>query len=604
MGVVAAGALLFAAPGTAARTRSSLESLLASEGVATVRSMTATAPVVPVTGAVTMRFTAAQVRVLATESASGAGLWGAALDAALPAQRGGVPFSYLLAAWVVRGSSPGAVAVRSLMGPQDWSNAPQVAFPVIALPLFTADVIRAAQAGRAIRPSPERAMVGNVISSPCSLVSRYIDDVMSTVFADLTLTSPPGAGTGAKIGRFFVDLWNTGLGYAQTAVSGLLKTVNETVLKQVENMAAGAAVAAEVITNIAPWTAKVTALPPSIALGDGGSFKAEVSSGAGDGEYPTAVKDCAEKLGYTLPALNAKHAHAKWTLTAPLSPSGPTSVELDDHAESTIDYTTKSEPSSGSGGCTGGGGSKPGGESAEGSITVTRPAIDDLKGVLSNLLSTNVPVIGSTVEKIFKPLLDEVLGRLDTLTEITGSAKVAIEPPSSGGGGSGGTDCTTTTETTTTAAGGGPCMVGNWTARNVTISGSGGSYSGGAGAMWIIRADGSESIEWDGSGYFVLGGQDYYRDTGHQYERVKIGTGSSGRWSATLLSDDRIAVYSPEIAKATGKASESAATPGGTSSTGTWTCTGNTMTIRVTVQGGDTPKSMRPYTIDVTLARG
>jgi hypothetical protein len=611
--LVAAGAVLslfVAASGSASSIRfrghvsrlagvGSLESLFASEGVATVGSMASTVPVDPVTGRVTLRFTTAQVRAMAAGAASGAGLQGAALDAALPAPRGVVPFSYLLAAWVSRAGSPGADAVRSLMGRDDWSRAPRLVFPVVALPLFTVDVIRALHGSSAVptsRPAPSRAMVGSIIQSPCSLVSGYIDDVMSTVFADLTLTSPPGASLGTKIGRFFVDTWNTGLSYAQTAVSGLLKTVSETALKTIENLAAGAAVAAEVITNIAPWTAKVTARPPSIALGDGGSFKVEVSSGAGDREYPDAVKVCAEKLGFTLPALNAKQAHAKWKLSAPLSPSGPTSVDLDNAAESTVDYTTKSESSSGgSGGCSGGGGSKaPGPESAEGSITVTRPAIDDLKGVLSNLLSTNVPVVGSTVEKLLKPLLDEVLGRLDALTEIAGSAKVTIEPPSSSGGG-GGTECTTSTKTTTTTAGGGPCMVGTWTARNVTISGHGGSFGGGAGARWIIKADGSEAIEWDGSGYFVLGGQDYYRYTGVETEHVTIGAGSSGKWLGKAVSDNRTAVYSAEIAKATGKTSEPVTTPAGVTSTGTYTCNGNSMTIDVTAEG---------VGIAVQLARG
>jgi hypothetical protein len=146
-------------------------------------------------------------------------------------------------------------------------------------------------------------------------------------------------------------------------------------------------------------------------------------------------------------------------------------------------------------------------------------------------------------------------------------------------------------------------MVGNWTARNVTISGSGGSYAGGAGARWIIQANGSETIDWDGSGYFVLGGIDYYKYTGKETEHVRIGTGSSGRWAATGETDSRIAVYSPEIARATGKASEPVTDTQGVSATGTWSCSGNTMTIRVTVQGGSTAKFIRPYTIDVALAR-
>ena len=564
-----------------------LESLFASEGIATVRSMSATGTVDPVTGPISMRFTTWQVQAMTEGAAPGSGVRGSALDAAHPVPAGGLPFSYVLAAWVSSGSSRGAAEVRSLMGPQDWSAAPSIVFPTVALPLFAADVIGAAQAGilaGAASPrsaAPPRSMLG--IESPCSLVSGFIDDVMSTVFDALTLTSPPGSSLGTKIGQFFVDVWNTGLSYAQKAVSGLLKTVTEAVVKQIENMAAAASVIAEVVTNIGPWKADVTAVPPAITQGDGGSFKVKVTTPAGGTDYPTAVSDCAAKLGFTLPSLNAKKAPAKWKLSGPLSAANTTSVVLDSTGASTISYTTKSQPPSDTGSCSSGSppGSTNGSESGVGSITVTRPAIGDIKGLLTNLLTTNVPVVGSQVQKILNPLIDEVLKRLDTLTEITGSAKVEIKEPSTTGG------------TTTGDSGCAACMVGNWTATSVSI-GTTGSYVGGSGSRWIIRADGTETIDWDGSGYFYVGGAPIYSYQGQETEHVEIETGSSGKWSARVTADNRIALYDPTVSQVTGKKSEIVPSTAGVAISGRWVCNGNSMAVTATADGS---------TADVRLVR-
>ncbi len=469
--------------------------------------MGATKPVVAVDGRVVMGFTSEQVRVMAEEASLGSGLRGGALDAADPVHAGTPPLSYLLAAWVSSGSSAGAAEVRSLMGRQDWSAAPRLSFPVVALPLFTADVIGAVHAGspaalatsRLIGSAPRQVRLVNFINSPCSTVTGFIDDFMSTVFAALTLTEPEGATLGTKVGRFFVETWNTAVSYAQKAVHGLLKTVTEAVLTQIENEAAAAAVIAEVITNVSPWTATVTALPSSIALGDTGSFKAKVSSALAVDDYPAPMKDCADKLGFTLPSLNAKGASAKWSLSSPLSPTSATSVDLDDNAASTISYKTEPKSSAGGGSCSGGSPSSPtpGTESAVGSITVTRPAVGDLKGLLANLLSTNIPVVGGIVHRLLKPLIDEVLSRLDTLSQVTGSAKVAITPSRNTGGAGG--SCPPTHA--------GACLVGDWTVTSLTFDPHvAAAYSGGAGTEIDIAADGTAVIDFTPGGALVSAG--------------------------------------------------------------------------------------------------
>jgi hypothetical protein len=121
-------------PFTAASVRSA-EVVLARSGVATVADEKSRTPLVSVTGPVRMRFTQAQVQAMALSAADGGGLLGATLSSATPAAAGLAPFGYVLASWVRNEATPGAEAVRAMMGAQDWKAVASVVFPTIALPL-------------------------------------------------------------------------------------------------------------------------------------------------------------------------------------------------------------------------------------------------------------------------------------------------------------------------------------------------------------------------------------------------------------------------------------------------------------------------------------
>jgi len=130
-------------------------------------------------------------------------------------------------------------------------------------------------------------------------------------------------------------------------------------------------------------------------------------------------------------------------------------------------------------------------------------------------------------------------------------------------------------------------MVGTWSASAVDISASGGSFAGGAGATWTIDDNGSEVIDWDRSGYFDIAGNPDYRYTGSQSDTVRIPTtaATTGTWSAHVDTDNRTALYSPQIASVTGKTSVPVPSTAGLDETGTWSCSGSEMTIAVTVEG-------------------
>jgi hypothetical protein len=564
-------------------------SLLASEGIATVAKVTSTAAVVPVKGKPVMTFTTDQVDAMVAAAGDHAGLLGSVLDAAHPSPAGDPSYSYLLAAWVTKGTSSGAAQMRSLMGPQAWNQAPSIVFPALALPLFTADVVRAAGSRSTSTQAPpvgetQPASLTGVVTSPCSLVSTFISDVLDTVAEALMLASPSGSGVDVAVGSFFVDLWNTAVGLAHLAIKSLLQAVTAPVLKTIEAVAAMAAVIAEVVTNITPWTVAVNATPASVERGGVGTFVAKVSSGLGLGNYPAAVSDCANALKITLPSLTASGTPATWALGGPLIPSSPTTVTLDASGSSTVAYRTLEPPVNPS--CSGGS-TPPPPATGSGTITVTRPAINDLKTMVSNLLSTSIPVAGGVVASILQPLVDEVLGKVDSLSQLTGTGFVTVTTPTGSGSGSGTGKCPPT---------GGVCMVGAWTAVNVDITTEGHhGLEGGRGSHWRIYPNGHEIINWAGSGPFALAGDPQFTYSGSSTETVLIPAAgqSAGRWAAHIDTADVIAIYSPGLAEITGKKSVAVPSDAGISDSGHWTCTPGMLTVTANAEGSSITVELR-----------
>jgi hypothetical protein len=547
-------------------------SLLASEGIATVAKVTSTTALVPVKGKTVMTFTSDQVDGMAAAASNHAGLLGSVLDAAHPTPAGEPAYSYFLAAWVSKGTSKGAAQVRALMGPQVWDQPAFIVFPAIALPLFTADVARAAglssTAAATVGSAAPASFTTGVVSSPCSLVTKFISDVLDTVAEDLMLASPSGSGVDVAVGSFFVDLWNTAVGLAHLAIKNLLKAVTAPILKTIETVAAMAAVIAEIVTNITPWTVAVTANPPSIQRGSGGSFSAKVSSGLGASDYPSAVSDCAKALSITLPSLTANGSPATWSLGGPLVASSATTVALDAAGASSVSYRTALPPINPD--C-GSGTTPPPPGAGSGTITVTRPAINDLKTIVSTLLSTSIPVVGGVVASILQPLVDEVLGAVDSLSQLTGRAIVTVTTPTGTGPGT----CPST---------GQACMIGTWTAVNVDINGG---LEGGRGSHWTIKPGGQEIINWDGSGPFAIGGEAQYTYSGTSTETVKIPAAgaTSGHWSAHIDSDDITATYAPALADITGKTSIAIPSDAGINDSGHWSCSPGALTVTAHAEG-------------------
>jgi hypothetical protein len=371
------------------------EHALASAGIATVADEKSKTPVVSVTGSVRLMFTIAQVRAMTLEAADHGGISGAQLDATAPLPANYPPFAYLLAAWVKDAKTPGATLVRTVMGSQAWTDAPTIVFPTIALPLFTADVISSLPAptgqssglgGNSPTASglaTEAAFIYSdadtgVFSSICSSASGFIQGVLNSVITALQFSTP---GTGG-VGGFFKTVWNGAIGLAQQAIQGLVTAITGPVLNAIKTVAGTAAVIAQIVSYLKPWSVKVIADPASVNAGSGGTLTATVDTGTGGADYPSTVKDCASALGITLPALTAADAKGSWELSGAISTSDDTAVTLDDHSASSISFNSDKSQSGAT--CDGSGEAVKTGNAR---ITVTRPDTDGLKELATSLLT-------------------------------------------------------------------------------------------------------------------------------------------------------------------------------------------------------------------------
>ena len=546
----------------------SVMKLLADDGVVTVANELSTAPLAPVGKPVGLQFTQAQTASLSVGAADGDGISGATLDATVPVGKGAPPFSYLLAAWASTGTSKGAATVRAIMGPESWGQAPDLVFPTIALPLFTADVVTAvggqttrtsAADDRAIDPAlgqGPRLTAMDLFTSPCTTVTNLIQETLDKLFEVLKLGPPSGSSVVAKVGSFFVTLWNVAVSLAQTVVNGLIK-YSAKFFSAVVDIAGDAFALAELVSNLVPWSAKVTAVPTSVALGgNSGSFKAVI--GGGRVTYPSYVEDCAKGLGLQLPSFSAKGSKATWTVTGPITPTSTTTPVLDSQGSNTLSYTTGLVP------CVS---ALPADEQkAHATISLTRSAIGPLKTLLTDLVARLTGQGGTYLKPIIGGLMGDVAGKLSPLAQVSATGTVMLTEPTAGDKSQ--TSC--------------PCVLGKWEVRNETVALA--HLSGGAGTTWELTPDGDNpaegTTEVDYAGSQPLANSQFgmtVQFSGSDEDRFSIPPAdlgaSSGTWTVRAVSGHVVATTT------VGGQSKTAPLPfePGVAFSGTWTCKGDDM---------------------------
>jgi hypothetical protein len=515
-----------------------------------------------------LQFTQAQVASLATAAANQDGITGAALDATVPVGKGAPPFSYLLAAWASTGTSKGAATVRAIMGPDDWGQAPGLVFPTVALPLFTADVVAAVggqaaatsaaldgAVGPALGRGPGRTAMG-LFASPCTTVTNFIQETLDKLFEVLKLGTPSGSSVVAKVGGFFVTLWNVAVSLAQTVVNGLIK-YSAPLFSAVVDIAGDAFALAELVSNLVPWSAKVTAIPPSVALGgNAGSFKAVIGGGAVT--YPSYVEDCAKGLGLQLPPFSAKGSKATWTVSGPITPTSTTTPVLDSQASNSLSYTTGLVP------CVSA--LPPDEQTGRATISLTRSAIGPLKTLLTDLVARLTGQVGTYLKPIIGGLMGDIASKLSPLAKVSATGTVMLTRPTAGDKSQ--TSC--------------PCVLGKWEVRNETVGLV--HLAGGAGTTWVLAPDGANpaegttEVDYDGSRPLAnseLGMTVQY--SGSEEDSFSIPpedlTASSGTWTVKAVSGHVIATTT------VGGQSKTAPLPfePGFAFSGTWHCEGDDM---------------------------
>jgi hypothetical protein len=555
----------------------SAEHVLAQSGIATVADETSKSPIVAVTGPLRMTFTETQVRSMALQAADGGGILGSALDATATVPTGDPPLSYLLAAWVSKLDTPGATEMRTVMGTQDWRDAPTVAFPSIALPLFVSDVIAAS--GAAATTSEDRGgsaiVLTGVADAPCSTVATFIQGVLNTVFNGLMLGGLPGTSVPSKIGNFFVTLWDAAVALAQFVVQGLISAITAAGVGAIQTVAATVAVVAQIVAYLTPWTVKITPPVQSVNAGDTGTVSANVDTGLGAASYAAAVTDCAN--GATLPPLTGADLPAVWSLTDAISPTGPTTVTLDATGSSTITFCAASCAGTTTGTsspCSAGAG-QDGAPTGLGfvSISVNRPGIDGLQQLVNGMLTTGLGAAGSIagpiVTSLLSPIVDSIQAQLDGLTqEVVGTGLVIVNnvPSPTEVANPGG--CT-------------PCLVGTWKTTNISIPAT--HANGGANVTWTMTAAGHLVTDWTGSSPIVSRYPEYTVSsvfTGTATFSWTLPSDASATSGTTIQRELSGAVNvvttdtltnPPTVTRTTSPVSGEAAP-------GTWTCQGNTMT--------------------------
>jgi hypothetical protein len=541
------------------------ETALAQNGIATVADETSTTPLVALTGSLRMTFTEAQVRSMALQVSVGGGIVGSAIDATTAMPSGDPPFSYLLAAWITKTDTPAASMMRTIMGAQDWNQAPSVIFPTIAVPLFVSDVIAAegSPVSSAFhRNSGAHTDLMDFASTPCTSVTTFIQNTLNTVFGALMLNAPSGSGVGASIGSFFVTIWDVAVSLAQAVVQGLIAHIAQAGLAAIEVAAGAAMVMSEVASYVTPWSIKITPEIQTVDAGARGTVKATVVTSGGPAAYPPAITDCAKDAMIMLPPLNGADLAGTWSATGAITATSPTSVTLDSSGSSTLSFCAagsgcgSTAPTGSTTSCPGSGASGSGTppDSGVASIFVTRPGIDGLKSFVDGILA-GVGAAGtatSIVISLLQPMITSVEAELAPVDQdISGTALVNV---------SGGPSPVSTPSSCA------PCMVGSWTQTNETISGT--DVSGGAGGTYSISSTGQFVWNLNGSAPTNQGAQNLGSGTG----TVVLPTDSSatsGTWTEHNLSGEVIAHLPDGVTK----------TEAYPVTFGTWTCTGNDMTV-------------------------
>ncbi len=392
--------------------------------------------------------TRAQADRLVAEQEAGGGVFGLELDRLAPMPAGAPPMSYLLAAWVAKGSTPNAATARRLMGSgQDWRHARQVLFPLVVPAMFVTD---AAQAINAAAPTPSRTsepsrsgnrapagqVGGAVTADPCTAITTFLSRAIKAVFDALKLSPATKSGLPFFV-RWLADVWDYAVDLARGIVQAVVDKLTRRLFDAVRSAIGALTVATVVVSYFTKQTLTVSLAPPGpyrFAVGAepdvAGEFVAQGNKLTS--RWPDAVVGCANATGKKLPELLAPGARARWKVDAygVITP-GPVTGSVGQDLTTRLRFVTGRESD----------------EQAKGPVVygaavarveVERHEIRELveeakaqvKAVINSLLSA-LPIPQALLDFIFDPMLNEIAGalagRAGNIFAVAGTGSVTVQ---------------------------------------------------------------------------------------------------------------------------------------------------------------------------------
>jgi hypothetical protein len=565
-----------AASGTAAGSGRALSThqviaALAREGVGVYASPTSTSPLRHVTAPVVpIRVLRSQAAADAAGTAPGDGIPGARLDAAVPMPKAAAgkqypPFSYLLAAYAGKSSTPGEKLAHTLLGSADLTHPDTVLFPSLVLTLLSADAYRAAASGRHHEHAAEAAVAAPPLAdvagagsgsgsgtTVCSALSDWVSNGLSSLVKALTV----GPSSNAAV-NFIGGLWNSALALAVGQLPNIVSTLSAPVLGVIRRGFATAALVSWAVSAFRNLKVTTTATPPYNAFGidpaGDQSGALTIKLGSADGfDFPQGLKDCADLLKITLPSFNEVAGRTvNWNLAqvngVPTSSwcsttdcnlatedTSGTDAKLGAQHTATLKYTTNTEAAA----------QAAGGLITNDYILVTGTVSLDTQALAKLIRDIVLGDVPGDVRVVAGPLLDTVtsavVGQIAGLAAPSFSRYVQIEHHST------------------------PCLVGNWTTTSVN-DGTG----PGVDATWDWEADGTVTVDYDDSlpspaGWFFRG-----TEAGDVTLSSSDPSGSSGTLNEDDINDGLTYYVDGQVISPGAAAPES----------GTWTCSGDQASV-------------------------
>jgi hypothetical protein len=384
-----------------------------------------------------------QVRNMAVEIAgdTGGGFFGAHLDDLAPMPNGAPPISFFIAAWIVRASTPAAKAAADLMGPRNFSRAPQIVFPTVVLAAFVGEAVRAAADAPAIQPAlwerfQRESRTANVVAAglflqgsdagPCAVINKFIDGMLSTIFDTLKIRNNYTGVIG-----FFVDLYNGAVELAKRVVTGLVEILTAPIANALRAAIGIVGVASYVASLLKPWSVAVQA-DPSLTryavdseAAPTGVFTARINDN-GFGGWPDSLRTCARLFGIELPSTDADvGSPVTWQVSGSAQSAvkgGTRDATLPANKVARLEYSIIGRETIAD---------ARQGKTIDDTLTVQsgfqRRAFTKLQELLKGMVLNAVPgVVAPIANPLLSPITDSVLGKIARLLNANGSTTLVV----------------------------------------------------------------------------------------------------------------------------------------------------------------------------------